>query len=87
MKITYYGHSALLVETEEVKVIIDPFLSGNPNSGISPDELSVDAVCSPTDIPIILEMRWRLPRRMTVRSLLSMNWQNIAASKVRRSNT
>lgn len=44
MKITYYGHSALLVETEEVKVIIDPFLSGNPNSGISPDELSVDAV-------------------------------------------
>jgi L-ascorbate metabolism protein UlaG (beta-lactamase superfamily) len=44
MKITYYGHSALLVETEEAKVIIDPFLSGNPNSGISPDEISVDAV-------------------------------------------
>lgn len=25
MKITYYGHSALLVETEQAKVIIDPF--------------------------------------------------------------
>ncbi|MEK3771312.1 metal-dependent hydrolase [Paenibacillus sp. FSL R7-0048] len=44
MKITYYGHSALLVETENVKVIIDPFLSGNPNSGISPANISVDAV-------------------------------------------
>ncbi len=44
MKITYYGHSALLVETESAKVIIDPFLSGNPNSGISPEEISVDAV-------------------------------------------
>ncbi|OMC66909.1 metal-dependent hydrolase [Paenibacillus odorifer] len=44
MKITYYGHSALLVETENVKVIIDPFLSGNPNSGVSPANISVDAV-------------------------------------------
>ena len=44
MKITYYGHSALLVETGEVKVIFDPFLSGNPNSGISPDDITVDAV-------------------------------------------
>lgn len=44
MKITYCGHSALLVETGEVKVIIDPFLSGNPNSGISPADISVDAV-------------------------------------------
>jgi L-ascorbate metabolism protein UlaG (beta-lactamase superfamily) len=44
MKITYYGHSALLVETGNVKVIIDPFLSGNPNSGISPANISVDAV-------------------------------------------
>ncbi|NUU63524.1 metal-dependent hydrolase [Paenibacillus agri] len=44
MKITYYGHSALLVESESCKVIFDPFLSGNPNSGISPDEITVDAV-------------------------------------------
>ncbi|SET99011.1 metal-dependent hydrolase [Paenibacillus sp. NFR01] len=44
MKITYYGHSALLVEAEGVRVIIDPFLSGNPNSGISPETINVDAV-------------------------------------------
>ncbi|WP_151733134.1 metal-dependent hydrolase [Paenibacillus tengchongensis] len=44
MKLTYYGHSALLVETEQAKVIIDPFLSGNPNSGISAADIKVDAV-------------------------------------------
>ena len=44
MKITYYGHSALLVESKEAAVIIDPFLSGNPKSGIAPEEIKVDAV-------------------------------------------
>jgi L-ascorbate metabolism protein UlaG (beta-lactamase superfamily) len=44
MKITYYGHSSLLVESESFKVIFDPFLSGNPSSGISPDKITVDAV-------------------------------------------
>ncbi|WP_379132364.1 metal-dependent hydrolase [Paenibacillus sp. sgz500958] len=44
MKITYYGHSALLVESADTKVIIDPFLSGNPSSGISPDDIKVNAV-------------------------------------------
>ncbi|MBT2290929.1 metal-dependent hydrolase [Paenibacillus albidus] len=44
MKITYYGHSALFVESGETRVIIDPFLSGNPNSGITPEDISVDAV-------------------------------------------
>lgn len=44
MKITYYGHSAVLVEHNGVKVIIDPFLSGNPASGIAPEDVNVDAV-------------------------------------------
>lgn len=44
MKITYYGHSSMLVEENGVRVIIDPFLSGNANSGISPDDIQVDAV-------------------------------------------
>lgn len=30
MKITYYGHSAFLVEARNIKALIDPFLSGNP---------------------------------------------------------
>jgi L-ascorbate metabolism protein UlaG (beta-lactamase superfamily) len=30
MKITYFGHSCLLLELSEKKILIDPFLSGNP---------------------------------------------------------
>lgn len=44
MKITYFGHSCLYVEQDGKRVIIDPFLSGNPQSGVSPEEIEVDAV-------------------------------------------
>lgn len=44
MKITYFGHSCLYVEQDGKRVIIDPFLSGNPQSGVSPQEIEVDAV-------------------------------------------
>ncbi|GGN99075.1 metal-dependent hydrolase [Saccharibacillus kuerlensis] len=44
MKITYLGHSALLVEAEGKSVIIDPFLTGNPNSEVKPADIRVDAV-------------------------------------------
>lgn len=44
LKVTYYGHSAVLAESGESAVIIDPFLSGNPKSGISPDAVKVNAV-------------------------------------------
>lgn len=30
MKITFYGHNTLLLEIEDVKVLIDPFITGNP---------------------------------------------------------
>lgn len=44
MDITFYGHSCLLVGHEGKHVIIDPFLSGNPASGVDPEEIEVDAV-------------------------------------------
>ncbi len=44
MKVTYLGHSCLLAEENGKRVIIDPFLSGNPGSGVSPESLKVDAV-------------------------------------------
>lgn len=44
MKITYYGHSCLLVEHEGKRVLIDPFLTGNPHSDVNPEELKVDAI-------------------------------------------
>lgn len=30
MKITYYGHACLGIEIEDIKIIVDPFISGNP---------------------------------------------------------
>ena len=30
MKITYFGHSCVLIENNETKILIDPFISGNP---------------------------------------------------------
>lgn len=44
MKLTYYGHSCILAEAEGKRVIIDPFLSGNPNANVRPEEIRVDAV-------------------------------------------
>lgn len=39
MKLTYLGHSALLIEEGHFKGIIDPFISGNPLSKTSMDSL------------------------------------------------
>ncbi|HEU4963246.1 MAG TPA: metal-dependent hydrolase [Bacilli bacterium] len=44
MKVTYHGHSCFLVEADGKKVIIDPFLNGNPNAKIKPEDVVVDAV-------------------------------------------
>ncbi|MDR0268339.1 metal-dependent hydrolase [Paenibacillus sp.] len=44
MKITYYGHSCVLVEEGGKRIIIDPFLSESPVSEISAKDIHVDAV-------------------------------------------
>ncbi|WP_438448328.1 metal-dependent hydrolase [Gorillibacterium sp. sgz5001074] len=44
MNITYLGHSSLLVEHDGIRVVIDPFLSGNPQSAVQAAELKVNAV-------------------------------------------
>jgi L-ascorbate metabolism protein UlaG (beta-lactamase superfamily) len=40
MKLTYLGHSALLIEEGHFKGIVDPFISGNPLSKTSVDSLT-----------------------------------------------
>ncbi|KEO80137.1 metal-dependent hydrolase [Paenibacillus polymyxa] len=44
MKITYYGHSVVLVEAEGKRIIIDPFLTGNPKATVQAEDVQVDAV-------------------------------------------
>ena len=43
-KLTYLGHSAFLVEGKKGKIIIDPFLSGNPVANSKPEQIEVDYV-------------------------------------------
>ena len=42
--LTYYGHSVFLLDDGTTKVIIDPFLSGNPKAPANLDMLSVDYI-------------------------------------------
>jgi L-ascorbate metabolism protein UlaG (beta-lactamase superfamily) len=47
MKITYLGHSCFLVETSKARLIIDPFLTGNPLAAAKADDIKVDYIlCS-----------------------------------------
>jgi L-ascorbate metabolism protein UlaG (beta-lactamase superfamily) len=43
-KITFLGHSAFYMEGEKGKLVIDPFLTGNPVAQKKPEELKVDFV-------------------------------------------
>lgn len=43
-KLTYLGHSAFLIEANNGRVVIDPFLSGNPMAKTKPEDIQVDFV-------------------------------------------
>jgi len=43
-RLTYLGHSAFLVEGSKGKVVIDPFLTGNPRAKAKKESIKVDAV-------------------------------------------
>ena len=41
MKITYLGHASLLIETNGKKLVVDPFISGNP---LAKDKINVENI-------------------------------------------
>ena len=43
-KFTWYGHAALGLETDGYKIIVDPFLTGNPAASISPEAVEADFI-------------------------------------------
>lgn len=44
MKIQWLGHSAFLLHGKN-KVLIDPFLTGNPKAAVRPEEVDCDIIC------------------------------------------
>ena len=44
MEITFLGHAAFLIENEGTKVLVDPFLSGNPKAERSAGDVEADAI-------------------------------------------
>jgi L-ascorbate metabolism protein UlaG (beta-lactamase superfamily) len=41
---TWYGHAAAQIETDGHKLVIDPFLNGNPAASISPEAVQADFI-------------------------------------------
>lgn len=44
LKLTWFGHAALGLETGGYRLLVDPFLSGNPAASASPEGISADFV-------------------------------------------
>lgn len=44
VKVTWFGHAALGLETGGYRLLIDPFLSGNPAASASPESVTADFV-------------------------------------------
>ena len=43
-KLTFLGHDAFLLESQNTRLIFDPFLTGNPNATVKPGDIIVDYV-------------------------------------------
>jgi L-ascorbate metabolism protein UlaG (beta-lactamase superfamily) len=43
-RLTYHGHSAFTLECSGGRLIIDPFLTGNPHADVAPEKVRVDHV-------------------------------------------
>ncbi|MDP8011401.1 MAG: metal-dependent hydrolase [Thermoplasmata archaeon] len=43
MKITWFGHSAVMIE-DKYKILIDPFIEGNPATNVNKDDLKPDLI-------------------------------------------
>ncbi len=44
VKITWYSHACFLIESHQARLLIDPFISGNPLSTIKPDAIDADYI-------------------------------------------
>ncbi len=43
-KITWYGHAVFALETGGYKILVDPYLKGNPAAPVTPDQVAADYI-------------------------------------------
>jgi len=44
VRVTYHGHACFAIEGGGAKLLVDPFLSGNPRADIGPEEIEADYI-------------------------------------------
>lgn len=44
VQLTFYGHDAFVIESDNTRLIIDPFIQGNPLATTRPEDIKVDYV-------------------------------------------
>ncbi len=44
LKLTWYSHACILVETSQTRILVDPFLSGNPLAPVREDEVAAEVI-------------------------------------------
>ncbi len=44
VEVKYLGHSALLIQDGTTRIVVDPFLSGNPKAALSAEEIEADLI-------------------------------------------
>ena len=44
VKITWYSHACLMIETEGTKLLVDPFITGNPLAPVAAEDLNPDYI-------------------------------------------
>ncbi len=44
LKITWYGHACFLIETDTAKLLVDPFIRGNPLAPVQADHVKTDYI-------------------------------------------
>ena len=43
-KVTWYSHASFLIETDKARLLVDPFLTGNPLAPVKADEVEADYI-------------------------------------------
>lgn len=44
IKLTWYGQACFLIDTGDAKLLIDPFITGNPTATIKPEDIAADYI-------------------------------------------